>query len=588
VTETGSSFEQMLEEGSRLLASDPAGALDRAGSAISQKPDARAFRLAAAALRALGRNEEAAQAELDGIRSEFPDPLKRARAAHQSGRSDEAKAIAEEYLGIHPGDLLAITIAAEAELGLGRRDDAELMLRRVIDRAPGFPQANVLLANILTVQLRLREAAEVLEALIARAPQETNARRFLADLRARMNDAPGAASVYEEIAASPAATPADHYKLAQNLRAAGRRRESVAALRRGIARSPLDAHLWWMLGFYFPEELTEEDERHIRAAIGRPDIGPEDLRLLQVAISVLENRRGNYEAAFEAIASAKALPSRTPPYNPDSLARHVDELIGAYTRDVFERFRPFASNSDAPIFIVGLPRSGSTLVERILGQHSSIEPFGEIPVMSRLAAEQPEVIARYRNLLPDALTDEKVAQMGRWYLERSNEYRRSDKPRFVDKYNGNWIRAGLIRLIFPNARIIDVRRAPLDCCWSVYKTMFADDYAKDQRHLARYYADYVRFMDAMAAAAPDEILTVRYEELVADVEAQTRTILDFVGLEFESACVEFHRSTAPVTTPSSEQVRRPINSEGIGSAEPYRPWLQPLIEELESALGKSV
>ena len=569
-----------------MLATDPAGALDRAGSAISHRPDARAFRLAAAALRALGRNEEAAQAELDGIRSGFPDPLKRAKAAHQSGRSDEAKAIAEEYLGIHPDDLLAMTIAAEAELGLGRRDDAELMLRRVVDRAPGFPPANMLLANILTVQLRLREAVQVLEVLITRAPHETNARRFLADLRARMNDASGAASIYEEISASPAATPADQYKLAQNLRAAGRRRESVAALRRGIARSPLDAHFWWMLGFYFSEEITEEEERHIRAAIASPDIATKDLTLLQVAISVLEDRRGNYEAAFEAIASAKAVPSQTPPYDPHSLTRHVDELIAAYTPDVFERLRPFASNSDAPIFIVGLPRSGSTLVERILGQHSSIEPLGEIPVMSRLAAEQPEAIAKYRNLLPGALTGEKVAQMAGWYLERSSEYRRSDKPRFVDKYNSNWIRTGLIRLMLPNARIIDVRRDPLDCCWSVFKTMFADDYAKDQQHLARYYADYVRLMDAMAAAARDAILTVRYEELVGDVEGQTRRILDFLGLEFEPACVDFHLSTAPVTTPSSEQVRRPINSEGIGSAEPYRPWLQPLIDELGSALGK--
>jgi hypothetical protein len=140
--------------------------------------------------------------------------------------------------------------------------------------------------------------------------------------------------------------------------------------------------------------------------------------------------------------------------------------------------------------------------------------------------------------------------------------------------------------MFPKARIIDVRRNALDCCWSVFRTMLGDDYAQDQRHLARYYADYVRFMKAMAAASPHGVLTVSYEDLVADVDNETRRILDFLDLEFEPACVHFHLATAAVATPSSEQVRRPINSEAIGSAEPYRPWLQPLIAELDSALGQ--
>lgn len=580
--------EDALASLSNLLPSDPARVLDGAMRIATQRPDPRAFRLAAEALRQLGRPEEAAQAELQAIAAGFAPPLKLARAAQQSRRSEEAKSLAEDYLKSNPDDLLAMTIVAEAELGLRRAEPAEAMLRRVVERAPSFVPANMLLANALMSQLRLRDAAEVLEALVARSPHETNARRFLADIRAQMNDPAGAASLYQEIAASAGANAADDYKLAQNLRAAGHRDESIAALRRSVARSPRGGHGWWTLAFYFPDELTEEDERQIRAAIATPGIPTEDLRLLQVALSVLEHRRGNYEAAFAAVASAKALPSRTPDYDPDVLSRHVDELIAAYSPELFEQFRRDASQSDAPIFIVGLPRSGSTLVERILGQHSKIEAIGEIPVMPRLIGrEQPEGTASYRSLLPDSFTGEKVAAMAAWYLERAGEHRHTDKPRFVDKYNGNWIRSGLIRLIFPNARILDVRRDPLDCCWSVFKTMFADDYAKDQRHLARYYADYVRFMEATDAAAPGGILTVPYEELVADLEAQTRRILDFLALKFEPACVDFHLSTAPVTTPSSEQVRRPISKEGVGSAERYRPWLQPLIDELEKVLGKT-
>jgi len=544
--------------------------------------------LAAAALRSLGRTEEAAGAELQGIRFGFAPALNQARAAQQSRRSSEAKSIAEAYLRDNPDDLLAMTIAAEAELGLRHAETAEPMLRSVVDRAPAFLPANMLLASALTAQLRFREAAEVLEVLLKRAPHEMNARRFLADTRAQMNDAGGAAALYEEVVASDPGNPADEYKLGQNLRAAGRRDEAIAALRRSIAASPDGGHAWWTLAYYFPDELTEDDERQVRAALARPNLQTDDIRLLQVVISIFEHRRGNHSAAFEAVAAAKALPSRTPPYDPDSLSRHVDELIAAYTPELFARFKAQASKSDAPIFIVGLPRSGSTLVERILGQHSQIEAIGEIPILPRLiAAEQYDGIPGYRSLLPATLTGEKLAEMAEWYLQRSQEYRHTDKPRFIDKYNGNWIRAGLILLMFPEAKIVDVRRDPLDCCWSVFKTMFADDYARDQRHLARYYADYVRLIDATAAAYPGGVLTMRYEELVADLEGQTRRMLDFLGLEFERACVDFHLSTAPVTTPSSEQVRRPISNEGIGSAEPYRPWLQPLIDELESALGKS-
>jgi tetratricopeptide (TPR) repeat protein len=582
--ETTVSIETALKSASELLVCDPIGALDQLNNLVAQNPDSRAFRLAAAALRALDRHEEAEQAELQGIRFGFAGPLRSARSAQQSGRSDEAKALAGEYLQSHPDDLLAMTIAAEAELGLGRGDDAEALLRRVVARAPSFAPASMLLANGLSSQLRLREAANVLQALIERVPQEISAKRFLADIRAQVNDPSAAASLYEEIVTSKTVTAADHYKLAQNLRAAGRRGESITALRRSIEAAPLGGHAWWALAFYFPQEVTEEDEQLIRAAAAAPGFRTDDLRLLYGAVSILDHRRGDYDGAFQAILSSKALPSRTPGYDPDLLSRHVDELIAGYTPKVFERLHANASMSDEPIFIVGLPRSGSTLIERILGQHSIVEAMGEIPVMPRLVgAEQPDNAARYRSLLPDSLTDEKLNEMADWYLDRSHEYRRTGKCRFSDKYNGNWIRAGLIRLMFPKAKILDVRRDPLDCCWSVFKTMLVDDYARDQRHLARYYVDYIRYMDAMAMAAPGGILTVRYEELVADLEGQTRRILDFLGLEFERACVDFHLSTAPVTTPSSEQVRRSINSEGIGSAEPYRPWLQTLIDELEFA-----
>lgn len=550
-------------------------------------PGPRAFRIVAAALRALDRPEEAAQAELQGIKFGFTEPLKRARAAQQARRSSEARSIAEEYLKKNPDDLIAMTIAAEAALSLDPGDEVEPVLRKVIDRAPAFPPASILLASALAGQLRLQEAAEVLEELLKRVPQETSAKRFLADLRTQLNAPAAAAVLYEEIAAGGRASLADRSKHAQVLRIAGRKSDSVRALRDIIATSPAVGHAWWTLASYFPDELSDDDEQQMRSAIDDPNARPRDLGFLQLASSILDDRRGDHEGAFEAITRAQALLSTGSAYDPDAVSRHVDELIGACTVDLFEGFAAFGSPSRSPVFIVGMPRSGSTLLERILGQHSRIEALGELPLMPRLVAlEQAEGSVAYRSLLPDQLTREKIGSMASWYLERAQQFRQTDKPHFIDKYNGNWIRAGLIRLMFPNAKILDIRRNALDSCWAVFRRVLVGDYANDQRYLARHYADYVRFMDSMAAAAPGSILTISYEELVTDPEQRIRGILKFLGLDFEPECVDFHRSTAPARTASSEQVRRPINSQGIGSAEPYRSWLQPLIEELERALPK--
>jgi hypothetical protein len=175
-----------------------------------------------------------------------------------------------------------------------------------------------------------------------------------------------------------------------------------------------------------------------------------------------------------------------------------------------------------------------------------------------------------------------LTRIGELYIRASHDYRSTGKPRFIDKLNYNWSRVGLIRMILPNAKIIDLRRNALDCCWSNFKMMFAEGHiaSNDQRDIARFYKDYVRLVEAIDAASPGGILKVRYEELVDAVEGQTRLILDFLGLEYEGECIDFHLSTAAVATPSSEQVRRPINRDSIGSAEPYRQWLGPMIEEL--------
>jgi len=225
---------------------------------------------------------------------------------------------------------------------------------------------------------------------------------------------------------------------------------------------------------------------------------------------------------------------------------------------------------------------GIRAYEEGVGSIAQIEAGGELPIMPRLHERlRHGDEAGYARHLEHMGSDE-VRQLGEWYLARSRDYRPLGKPRFIDKLNSNWFHIGLIRSILPDARIIDIRRNALDCCWSNFKMLFAEGHvaANDLRDIARYYRDYVRMVEAVDTAAPGGILSVRYEELVDDVEGQTRRILDFLGLEFEPACIDFHLSTSAVATPSSEQVRRPINRDSIGSADPYREWLGPMIEEL--------
>ena len=572
-------FEGSLQAAAGLLANDPSAALERATELAATTPDPRAFRLAAAANRALGREEEAVKAEVSAIRFGLVPPLKQAVSEQQSGNAGASRMLAEQFLRAQPRDLLARTIAAEACVNLRQYVDGEALLREVIDRAPAFPRASVLMAKCFAAQLRIREAVEVLEKLLTWAPGEPSAIYYLADLHAQLGDYPRACELYEELVDAGPADSDIFVKFAHNLRVSGRRAESVRALRRTFESSPSSGAARWALAYYFPDELTDQDAEEILKALRNEALTSADRSLLQVAMSIIHDRRGEREEAFKLLATVKQSRARELDYSADLMSAEVDRAIAEFTPELF-RFRAGTGEPDpSPIFVVGMPRSGSTLTERILGRHSKIEAAGELQVMPHLVAALEEHRRFAGRPGAPAPLPEDLTRMARWYLDRAREFRRTDKPRFIDKYNTNWLYAGLIRLMLPNARIIDIRRDALDCCWSTYRTL-GDAYTNDQRHLARYYRDYVRFVDAIDRASPGGILTIRYEELVEDVEGQTRRMLDFLDLEFEPSCVDFHLSTDAVATPSSEQVRRPINREGIGVAQAYRQWLGPMIDEL--------
>ncbi len=583
------SYDDALAHGAALVADHPIAALRQAETLLRNGPEPRALRLAAAACRRLGHTEDAVSAELGAIQAGFRDrELESAAVAQRDGRLHEAKAITDGFLQRHPDDLLALTLAAEAAMELwdveriGNLDRAEEMLRVVLQRAPTFLRATTLLATCLTKQVRMREAIEVLEEARKRKPDNRDLLGMLVRVRVEVGDVEDAVLLYEKLASLQPDRPEMWVNLGQYCRICGRREEAIEAFRAALRVDPANGSAWWSLANYFADDLDEQDEEAIRRALAEranfKDAGP-----LHLALGVLEDRHGNHSDAFTHFITGKSKRLADQPFDPDAISAAVDEVIHTFTPDFYQRRKGAGWPDPSPIFILGMPRSGTTLVERILDQHSAIETTGELQIIPRLAdvarfeAGEPD---RYAALL-EGLSDEQLAEVGRRYIVGTADYRKTDAPRFVDKNNLNWMHIGTIVLVLSNAKIIDVRRNALDCCWANFKMLFgAFPAANDLRHVGRFYRDYVRLMDAIRDAAPDRILTVRYEEVVDDVEAQARRMTDFLGLPYEPGAADFHLSKKPVATASSEQVRQPINRRGIGSAEPYRPWLGPLIETL--------
>jgi tetratricopeptide (TPR) repeat protein len=580
----GGSFEEGLANGHKLLAHHPAVALQQAQTLLRAGPDPRALQLAAAALRRLERRDEAEHAELSAIKASFAiRELDDAAVAGRDGREADARAGLERFLAKQPDNLLALTMAAEIDMTNWHLDAAEQRLRKVLERAPSFLRAIMFLVDCLRLQARVGEAISLVEGVVARKPGNLVALRKLADLLAEANQQEKAAEIYARVLELDSSEQEARIVRAHMLRMLGRKKESEEAFRGALAVDPRNGAAWWGLANYFPSAVSDEDVEAMKRALADQADSPQNGGPLHIALGVLAARRGDHAEAFQHISKGKELRAREHADDAAENAGNVDELIGNLTPQRFASLAGAGCQSDAPIFIIGMPRSGTTLLERILSRHSQIEAAGELPVIARIVTSSGAGSAdRVATMGGDEVT-----RLGELYLERSRDYRREEKPRFIDKMNPNWFRAGLIRMMLPNARIIDLRRDALDCCWSNFKMMFAQGNvaANDQRRIARFYRDYVRMVDAIDAAAPGGILKVRYEHLVDDAEGETRRILKFLGLDYEPACMDFHLSSDAVATPSSEQVRRPINRDSVGSAEPYREWLGPMIEELGELAG---
>jgi tetratricopeptide (TPR) repeat protein len=547
--------------------------------------NAEAWRLLGRALRLLGRDDEATQAEVESVRATAYEPemiaIARAMAA---GDLPDAEALLRRRLKAQPLDVAAIRLMAELAARVGRTRDAETLLRRALELAPGFVAARANLASLLYRQNRFAEAVAELDTVLDSGEANPSSRNLMAVALGRIGDYDEALRLYEEL------TPAfpDHPKLWMSyghiLKTVGRQDDSVAAYRQALANKPDLGEVWWSLANLKTVRFDDADIAAMEQALdGEPD--PEDQLHLHFALGKAWGDAGDAERSFRHYAAGNALRREEQGYDPDAVTAQVDGMIATLTPAFLGEREGWGDPAPDPVFILGLPRAGSTLVEQILSCHSRIEGTMELPDIPFLAARE----ARAQGLLPRdwpaavaSMDKDKLAALGAEFLERTRVQRKTGKPFYIDKLPNNWAYAGFIHLILPSAKLIDARRHPLDCCFSNFRQHFAKGQAFTYglEDIGRYYADYVRAMDHYDRVLPGRVHRVIHERLLDDPEAEVRALLTYLGLPFEDACLAFHTSSRPVRTASSEQVRRPINRDGVGQWRAFEAWLGPLRQAL--------
>jgi tetratricopeptide (TPR) repeat protein len=574
----------------QLAQRDPAAAVRHLQQVTAHAPDnLGAQRMLGRLLRQLGRDEEAGRAEMAAVRGAARDPAMVAIAqALLANDLPAAEAGLRERLAAQPTDVAAIRMMAELAGRLGRYGDAESLLRRALDLAPSFTAAEANLAMVLYKQSRFAEAAAVLEAVLARDPGNTGNRNLLAATLGRIGDYDEALALYAELTR----TFPDHAKLWMSyghmLKTVGQLDDSIAAYRRALVAEPQLGEVWWSLANLKTVTFDDADIAAMEAALAG-EVAQEDALHLHFALGKAWGDRKDAARSFQHYALGNALRSRELGYAPDMTTRQVDRMIAVLTPAFLAERAGQGHPAPDPIFILGLPRAGSTLLEQILASHSGIEGTMELPDIPAMALREAKAVGDDPRDWPAAVAampPERLAELGAEFLARTRVQRKTGKPFYIDKLPNNWSYAGFIHLILPNAKIIDARRGPMDCCFSNFRQHFAKgqafSYSLD--HVGRYYTDYVRAMDHYDSVLPGRIHCVIHERLLDNPEAEVRAMLAYLGLPFEEACMEFHRNTRAVRTASSEQVRRPINRDGVDQWEPYAQWLGPL----QAALGDLV
>ena len=557
--------------------------LERATQEAPDNPAA--WRALAAAHRRAG-NESAAAVASEGelVASSKSADLLKAGLALAKNNLSVAERLLKAQLQVAPDDIAALRMLAEVAGRLGRFPDARVLLEQALSLAPSFRQARYNLAIVLLRQQQPVEALAELDKLFVNDPQNVGYQNLRAAALASLGDLDGAVVDFERAVAARPREANLWLNYGHALKTAGRRDDGVAAYRRAISLEPRYGEAWWSLANLKTLVFGDEDVAAMTAAITRTDLREGDALHLHFALGKAFEDRGLFAESFEHYRHGNALRHAQIGYNPDHVSRKVSNIITAIEAG-FLADATGGHDAPDPIFILGLPRSGSTLIEQILASHPQIEGTQELPDIQAIAREaietEPEPYpGRLLNL--DAT---ELSRLGRSYIDRTRAQRKLGRTYFTDKMPNNWMHVPLILRILPRAKIIDARREPMSCGFSNFKQHFArgQNFSYSLSDIGRYYCDYLRLMRSVERAAPGRVLLVQYEKMVEDTQNQIQRLLSFLGVGHADSCLQFFENKRSVRTASSEQVRRPIFSDGLEHWRHYEPWLGELRDSLQGA-----
>ena len=507
--------------------------------------------------------------------------LREALQAFIEGNLQVSEVHCRKHLKEQPNDVSAIRLLAEIAIKLGVYPDAEQLLVRCLRLAPDYQLARLNYAHVLNKRDKCQVAMEQIDILEKHQADAPPHQIIKAAILVRQGKFREAIDLYTNLTTRFPDQAGLFTSRGHAQKTIGEQVEAIDSYRRAISCSPSYGEAYWSLANLKTFRFSPEEISQMQNLMGRQDLPVLDKINISFALGKALEDNKLYSQSFECYTQGNALKQQTERYDPNETTVITDRTIKTCVASLFDVNKGQGCQSPDPIFIVGLPRSGSTLIEQILASHSLVDGTKELPdiisIVRQLSGrKRHQDVSRYPEIL-SSLSAEQLRALGEEYMAQTRVHR-ALAPFFIDKMPNNFAHIGLIKLILPNAKIIDARRHPMSTCFSGFKQLFANgqSFTYGLENIGRYYLDYIRLMDHWHEVLPEQVLTVNYEQVVNDFENQVRRILAYCGLEFEATCLEFYNNERAVNTASSEQVRQPIYHKGLEAWRPFDQHLLPL------------
>jgi len=566
-----------------LAAGQPAGAVEAFLQAVNLNAALPgSWKALQVLFRSAGRGAEAETAAQHVAKlASLPTAVVTASSMFADGEIHEAERIIRQHLKTHVDDIEAMRLLARIGMQLEVLDDAEFLLESVLVFAPDYHLARYDYVRVLLQRHQNVKALEESKTLLQAEPGNRDYRAVYATACLALADYDGAIRVYRELVAETPQAADLHLSIGHALKTLGRQQEAVLSYKTAAQVLPSFGDAYWSLANLKTYRFADDEIARMQVEEASENVRLIDRYHLCFALGKALEDRADYAQSFRYYERGNMLKKSEIRYRPEPIDRNIKLQTELFTQEFLAARRGMGCENPDPIFIVGLPRAGSTLLEQILASHSLVEGTMELADITRLALHLQgrapnDQEPRYPGVIAE-LSAEQLRRFGAKYLADTRVYR-TGKPFFIDKNPNNFRHIGLIHLILPNARIIDARREAMACCFSNFKQLFAagQEFTYGLDDIARYYRGYIELMAHWDSVLPGRILRVQHEDVVEDLDGNVRRILEFCGLPFEPQCLEFYKTERSVRTASSEQVRRPIFKDGLDQWQHFEPWLGPL------------